>query len=127
MLDGAAQLSQIAGPGVGKQTVEGRRAELAYRFAPLRRQLLTDKAGQIGSALPQARQPELAGLQGIEQLATELPLLHSLLQRGAAGGDDPHLEWQHAGRVEALDAAGLEQLQQRRLHGGREALHLLQH
>ncbi len=127
MLDGAAQLPQIAGPGIGEQTVEGRRTELAHRLAPLRRQLLADKARQIGRALPQARQPELARLQGVEQLATELSLLHPLLQRRAAGRYDPHLERQYAGRVEALDATGLEQLQQRRLHGGGETLHLLQH
>ncbi|MNC19286.1 hypothetical protein D3C75_672150 [compost metagenome] len=66
-------------------------------------------------------------MQGIEQLATELPLLHPLLQRGTAGCYDPHLERQHAGRIEALDATGLEQLQQRSLHGGREALHLFKH
>ncbi|MNG29342.1 hypothetical protein D3C84_1147540 [compost metagenome] len=66
MLDGAAQLPQIAGPGIGEQTIEGRRAELAHRLAPLRSQLLADKARQIGTALPQPRQPELAGLQGIE-------------------------------------------------------------
>ena len=36
MLHGAAQLPQIAGPGIGEQTIEGRRTELAHRFAPLR-------------------------------------------------------------------------------------------
>ncbi len=127
MLDRAAQLPQIAGPGIGEQTIEGRRTELAHRLAPLRSKLLANKAWQIGRALPQPRQPELARLQGIEQLATKQPLLHQLLQRGAAGRYDPHLERQYAGRIEALDATGLEQLQQRRLHGGREALHLLQH
>jgi hypothetical protein len=35
--------------------------------------VLADEAGQIGAALPQARQPEFAPLQRIEQLATESP------------------------------------------------------